>query len=63
MRNNPFFRRWGMPLIMAALTIFGLLSALLGTEAWQALAWLALAVPLLVLVRYVLRGTTARRRP
>ena len=50
-------------MIMAALTIFGLLSALLGTGAWQALAWLALAVPLLVLARYVMRGTTARRRP
>ena len=63
MRNNPFFRRWGMPLIMTALIIFGLLSALLGTGVWQALARIALAVPLLVLARYVMRGTTARRRP
>ena len=42
-------RRWSRPLLMAALTLFGLLSALLGDGAWQVLAWVALAMPLSVM--------------
>ena len=42
-----------MPLIMAALVVFGLLAALLGTGVWQALAWIALAAPLFVVGWYV----------
>lgn len=44
-------RVWRWPLVLAALTLFGLLSALLGEGGWWwGLSWLALATPLLVIV-------------
>ena len=42
---------WRWPLVLAVLTLFGLLSALLGEGGvWWVLSWLALAAPLLVIV-------------
>ncbi len=50
--NHPFpFRKvYGSPLILAAITICGLLSALFGDGVWDALSWFALAIPLVVTV-------------
>ncbi len=51
-----FRRQWSWPIGLAELTIFGLLSALLGEGGiWRGLAWAALAIPLLVIARHVLR--------
>ena len=42
---------WRRPLVLAGLTLFGLLSALLGEGGmWWGLSWAALAVPLLTIV-------------
>lgn len=42
-------RVWSVPVALAALTLLGLLSALLGEPlAWKVLAWVALSVPVLV---------------
>lgn len=49
MRNKPFLRLWGIPLFLAVLTLFGLLSALLGSGSWQVLSWIALSAPLAIL--------------
>jgi hypothetical protein len=46
-----------MPLLLAALMCFGLLSALLGTGVWQWLAWAATATPLAVVVFFACRRT------
>ncbi|GAA4310037.1 hypothetical protein [Compostibacter hankyongensis] len=51
--QNSFLKLWGIPLLLAALTLLGLLSALLGDGLWDALSWTALAIPVLVLCRYV----------
>lgn len=45
--QSTFRRVWTMPLLLAALTVFGLLAALLGTGVWHVLAWGALAAPIL----------------
>jgi len=43
-------RIWRWPCALALLTLFGLLSALLGQEGiWSALSWIALAIPLFVI--------------
>ena len=39
--------RW--PLLMALLSLFGLLSALIGDEFYDLLSWLSLGVPLVLL--------------
>lgn len=50
-------RIWKWPLILAALTVFGLLAALLGQAAiWWAASWAALATPLVVVLVCVLRS-------
>jgi hypothetical protein len=55
MKHYPFFRLWAMPLLLAVLILFGLLAALLGTGIWYLLSWVALIVPVLVIVRYAFR--------
>ena len=53
-----FLHIWKYPLLLALLTLIGLLSALLGTGAWHWLSWVALAIPLVLAVRFSL----ARKR-
>ncbi|MBS0222740.1 MAG: hypothetical protein JSR91_18585 [Proteobacteria bacterium] len=49
-------RIWTWPLVLALLTMIGLLSALLGEGGvWWALSWLALAAPLLVIAVCLLK--------
>jgi Zn-dependent protease len=54
-------RIFGAPILLAALTVFGLLAALLGEGWWHALAWLALSIPLVSIAWSVaLRGGYAQ---
>jgi uncharacterized membrane protein len=57
-----FWFVWRAPLVMLALTVFGLLAALLGTETWHWASWAALAVPLIVILYYTLRPSRTRGR-
>lgn len=50
MNRFPFRKVYGIPLVLAAITVYGLLSALLGDGLWDELSWVALAVPLGVIV-------------
>lgn len=48
---------WRWPGYLAALTVFGLLSALLGQGGvWWAMSWIALAIPLVVIAICVQRS-------
>jgi hypothetical protein len=50
-------RIWRWPIVLAVLIVGGLLSALLGqTTGWQAVAWIALAIPLLVIAFYLMKA-------
>jgi hypothetical protein len=52
---------WRWPLVLAGLTLFGLLSALLGEGGvWWALSWIALAAPLIVAVVCLARSRSTR---
>lgn len=58
---RPTVAIWPWPIVLGSLTVFGLLSALLGQRGvWLALSWAALAVPILVMVVCLAR---AWRRP
>jgi hypothetical protein len=43
---------WGAPIVLGVLSVFGLLAALLGTGGWHWASWTALAILLVVIVRY-----------
>ena len=45
-RRSLWWSVFRVPLLLAAVTAFGLISALLGDGVWNALSWTALAVPL-----------------
>jgi len=42
MNNLQFKKVWAMPLLLAALTLFGLLAALLGAGYWCLFAWITI---------------------
>ena len=49
-------RIWLWPALIAVLTVFGLLAALLGqSSVWSMCSWIALAVPLAVIICFVVR--------
>ena len=43
-------RVWPIPIALASLTALGLVSALVGDGVWDAVSWVALAVPVAVCV-------------
>ncbi|CPK82477.1 membrane protein [Bordetella pertussis] len=47
-----FYFVWGMPIVLGALSVLGLLAALLGTGVWHWASWLALAWLLVVIARF-----------
>jgi hypothetical protein len=51
--NSQFRKVWAIPLVLVLITIFGLLSSLLGTGYWHWLSWVAMLVPLVVIVRKI----------
>lgn len=50
--HSNFWFVWRAPIILAILTLFGLLAALLKTGAWHWAAWAALATPVAVGIWY-----------
>jgi Fe2+ transport system protein B len=51
-------RMWGAPIILAALTIIGLISALVGDGVWDHVSAVALGVPVLLCLWFGLRRRT-----
>ncbi len=49
-QSFPFCKVYGTASLIAVLTLFGLLSALLGDGVWDALSWVFLAIPLAVIL-------------
>ncbi len=60
-RRLSFSEIWRWPSLLAGLTMFGLVSALLGQGGvWWVLSWVALATPLVVTAGFMIGS---RRRP
>ncbi|WP_213804692.1 hypothetical protein [Granulicella sp. dw_53] len=55
-RRFPFLKVYCAAIILAAITLYGLLSALLGNGLWDAASWCALAIPLCVIIAYVVKS-------
>ena len=54
--HNSFRKIYGSASVLAAITGSGLLSALFGDGLWDAASWIALAVPLFVIVWKITRS-------
>ena len=46
---------WGMPVMLGILSVIGLVSGLLGDGGWDVLSWVALSLPIVVIVWYIRR--------
>lgn len=56
LRHHSRTRVWRWPVVLALLTLFGLLSALLGQGGiWWVLSWITLAIPLVLIVYFITR--------
>lgn len=51
MTKRNFTRLWGTPLALALLSITGLITALVGDGFWDILSWMALGIPLVVIIK------------
>lgn len=60
--QRPLLRVFAIPLLLGMLSIVGLLSALLGDDAWDALSWLTLGVPCVVIAWYWFAAGRLRRK-
>ena len=56
--SRTFMRMWGAPVALAALTIIGLISALVGDGVWDHVSAVALGVPVLLCLWFGLRRRT-----
>lgn len=57
MNKNRYLKLWGMPLVMAFLSMFGLIAALTGTGIWHWLSWMALATPIITIGWFLFKAT------
>jgi hypothetical protein len=58
----PFRKVYGPAIAISVITVYGLLSALLGDGIWDELSWVALAIPLAVIVWRYGRGSESPSR-
>lgn len=58
--RNSLPRIFAWPMVFAALSTFGLVSALLGDDVWDWLSWLTLGLPVVVIAWFW--GVRARAR-
>jgi hypothetical protein len=54
-------RVWRAPLVLATVSLFGLLVALVGDGAADAAGWIALAIPIIVACTFVAPAVQRRR--
>lgn len=48
-KNNTYWQVWRIPILLGLLSLLGLLLALVGNQLWDAVSWLLLGIPLLVI--------------
>ncbi|WP_138992229.1 hypothetical protein [Larkinella sp. C7] len=61
--NRNFWHIWTIPLLLALVSLFGLIVALIGDGFMDFLSWVSLGIPLVVAGWFVNRPATKRRGP
>ncbi|GAB4012592.1 hypothetical protein GCM10028808_29160 [Spirosoma migulaei] len=59
--TKPFGHTWTIPILLGISSLVGLISALVGDGSWDALSWLTLGIPLLVIARFVIKPTGPKK--
>jgi len=59
--QNTFWKVWLTPLILAVLSLIGLLSALTGDGVWDLLSWMTLGIPVVVMVWFLSRSGKVKK--
>lgn len=59
--KSDFWHIWTIPLLLGIVSLFGLIAALVGDDLWDVLSWLTLAIPLLVIGRFIWKPTAVKR--
>lgn len=49
---NSFSRLWSRPLLLALLSLSGLMAALIGDGVWDVFSWAALGIPVALMIKY-----------
>lgn len=60
--KSDFWHVWTIPLLLTGLSLIGLLAALIGDDLWDVLSWITLGIPLIVIVRFVIKPQHSRRK-
>jgi hypothetical protein len=47
-----FSRLWVKPILIAVLSLSGLIAALAGDGLWDAYSWIALGIPVVLMIKY-----------
>lgn len=60
---SSFRRQWLWPIVLAVVTIAGVIAALVGESGlWWASSWLMMSVPLVVMAYYLMAAKALNRR-
>jgi hypothetical protein len=60
--KSDFWHVWTIPLLLTGLSLIGLLAALIGDKGWDVLSWISLGIPLVVIVRFVIKPQHSKRK-
>lgn len=60
--KRDFWHIWTIPLGLGAVSLVGLLSALLGDDLLDVISWISLIIPLLVIGWFVAKPRSGKRR-
>lgn len=60
--TKQFWHTWTTPSLLGISSLTGLISALVGDGSWDALSWLTLGIPLVVIGRFVIKPTGSKKR-
>lgn len=58
--KSPFWKLWGIPILLGVSSIFGLLCALIGDGPWDVLSWLLLGLLIIVIAYFWARPSSER---
>ncbi len=60
--KRDFWHIWTIPLLLALVSLVGLVAALIGDAFLDILSWITLGIPLAVITRFVVKPRQPKRR-